>query len=263
MSPRDVFAILIAALVGLVVGSFLNVVVWRVPRGESVVHPPSRCPSCGAQVRPRDNVPVVSWLLLRGRCRDCRARIAWRYPLVEVVTAALFALVTWRLGVDWPLPAFLYLVAAGLALAFIDLDVHRLPNLITLPSYAIGGVLLTAASVADDDFGALARAVVGMAALYLLYFGLAVVKSGGMGFGDVKLAGVLGMFLGYLGWAPLAVGAFLGFLLGGVGGIAMMLGGRAGRKSKIPFGPYMVAGALIAVLAGAQLGHAYTQLFLG
>jgi leader peptidase (prepilin peptidase)/N-methyltransferase len=257
--------VLIAAcvLLGLVVGSFLNVVVWRVPRGESVVRPPSHCPNCDAPVRPRDNIPVLSWLLLRGRCRDCSTRISGRYPAVEAGTAVIFALLAWKIGTDWVLPAFLYLGAVGLALALIDLDVRRLPNVLTLPSYVVGAVLLTAASALSGSWGALGRAAIGMAALYAFYFLLAIIKPGGMGFGDVKLAGVLGMYLAYLGWGVLIVGAFLGFLLGGVGGILLMIFRKAGRKSTIPFGPYMLAGALLAILFGASLAKAYTDLSLG
>lgn len=249
----------LAAAVGLVVGSFLNVVVWRLPRGESVARPASRCPACGTRLRVRDNVPILSWVALRGHCRYCGAAISARYPVVELLTAITFALVAWRIGATWTLPAYVYLSTVGIALAFIDLDVRRLPNALTLPSYAVGAVLLTVAALAAGEPGYLARAAIGMAALYALYFLLMIAKPGGMGFGDVKLAGVLGLFLGYLGWGSLIVGVFLGFLLGGLGGIALMLTGQAGRKSKIPFGPYMVAGALVAVLAGQPLAHAYTH----
>ena len=256
-------AVVGSALLGLVVGSFLNVVVWRVPRGESVVRPASRCPGCGRPVRPRDNVPILSWLILRGRCRDCAEPISVRYPIVEALTSAIFAMVAWRVGLTWHLPAFLYLAAVGLALAFIDIDTRRLPNALTLPSYVVGVILLTAAALLEQDTQRLIRAVVGMCVLYALYFLLMVLKPGGMGFGDVKLAGVLGMFLGFLGWGALIVGAFLAFLFGGVGGVALMLRGGAGRKTRIPFGPYMVAGAIVAVIAGAQLAHVYVHTVLG
>lgn len=255
--------IIAAALLGLVVGSFLNVVVWRVPRGESIVRPASRCPACGEPVQPRDNVPVLSWLALGGRCRACKAPISARYPLVEALTAATFALVAWRVGAVWELPAFLYFTAVGIALAFIDLDTRRLPNALTLPSYVVGAVLLSAAAIAEHEPVRIWHAAVGMAAMYVFYFALATLKSGGMGFGDVKLAGVIGMFLGFLGWGPLVVGAFLAFLLGGLGGVTLMVAGRAGRKTKVPFGPYMVGAAYIAIIAGLALAHAYTHVLLG
>jgi leader peptidase (prepilin peptidase)/N-methyltransferase len=251
-----------AAVLGLAVGSFLNVVIWRVPRGESVVSPGSHCPGCGHSVRPVDNIPLVSWLALRGRCRDCRARISVRYPLVEAGTAVLFALLAVRFGWAAALPAFLYLGAVGVALALIDLDLKRLPNALTLPSYAVGVVLLGAAALAGGDGWSIVRALAGMAVLYVFYFLLVAVYPAGMGFGDVKLAGVLGLYLGYLGWSDLAVGAVLGFLLGGVSGAVLLATRRAGRKSAIPFGPFMIAGALLAVFAGQQIADLYLRFSL-
>jgi leader peptidase (prepilin peptidase)/N-methyltransferase len=251
------------AVTGLVIGSFLNVVIWRVPRGESIVSPPSHCPSCDRPVRPRDNVPVISWLVLRGKCRDCAAPISVRYPLVEAGTALLFVALTLRIGFEPELVAFLYLGAIGVALALIDLDVKRLPNVIVLPSYLVAGALLTVAAVVGDDWDALLRAGVGMATLYGFYFLLALVYPAGMGFGDVKLAGVLGLYLGWLGWAELVCGGFLGFLFGGVVGGVLMAARRAGRKSMIPFGPFMLAGALVAILWGGALADLYLDTVLG
>jgi leader peptidase (prepilin peptidase) / N-methyltransferase len=250
-------------LLGLAIGSFLNVAIWRLPRGESLVRPPSHCPACDAPVRPRDNVPVLSWLLLRGRCRDCHARISARYPLIELLTAAVFAALAVRLGGSWALPAFLYLAAVGVALACIDWDTRRLPNALTAPSYAVGGALLTGAAATTGHWSMLLRAAVGMVALFGLYFLLAFIYPAGMGFGDVKLAGLLGLYLGWLGWGPWCVGAFAGFLLGAIGGGIVILTRRGGRKTAIPFGPFMLAGALVAILVGAPLASGYTDLFLG
>ena len=254
--------VLACALLGLLVGSFLNVVVWRVPRGESVAHPPSACPSCNHAIRPRDNVPVLSWLLLRGRCRDCGAGISARYPLVELTTAVLFGLIAWRLGPVWELPAYLYLAAIAVVLTLIDVDVRRLPNAIVLPSYVVGAVLLLLPAVAAGEWDAYLRALLGALVLFALYFALAFAYPAGMGFGDVKLAGVLGLYLGWLGWGELAVGAFLGFLLGGAWGAALLLAKRAGRKSAIPFGPFMLGGALLAVFVGGALSQAYVNLLV-
>lgn len=253
----------VAAAFGLLIGSFLNVVIWRVPRGESVARPASHCPACGREVRPRDNVPVVSWLLLRGRCRDCAAAIGRRYPLVELATGVLFAVVAVRFGFDAALPAFLYLAAIGVALWMIDLDVKRLPDVIVLPSYVVASLLLAAAAVASGEWGDLVRALLGMAALYGLFLLLALIYPAGMGFGDVKLAGVLGLYLGWLGWAEVVTGGFLGFLLGGVAGLGLMAIQRAGRKTQIPFGPFMLAGALIAILWGGALADLYLDSALG
>lgn len=258
-----VLFLILAGIFGLIIGSFLNVVVWRVPRGESIAHPPSHCPACGAEVRPRDNVPVVSWLLLRGRCRDCKAPISIRYPLVEAGTAVVFVLLAARIGLEPELPAFLYFGAIGVALALIDLDVKRLPNVIVLPSYVVAAVLLGAAAIFGNDWGSYLRAGLGMAALFAFYFVLALVYPAGMGWGDVKLAGVLGAYLGWLGWAEVVTGAFLGFLFGGLVGMVLMVIGKAGRKSKIPFGPFMLVGALVAVLWGGALADLYLDHALG
>ena len=251
------------ALVGLVIGSFLNVVIWRVPRGESVVRPPSHCPGCGHEIRPRDNVPVLSWLLLRGRCRDCGTGISVRYPLVEAGTAVVFGVLTLAIGLEPELPAFLYLGAIGVALAMIDIDVKRLPNAIVLPSYPVAAALLTVAAALDGRWEDLLRAGLGMVALYAFYFLLALVYPAGMGFGDVKLAGLLGLYLGWLGWAEVVTGGFLGFLFGGVVGGGMVLVRRAARKSMLPFGPFMLAGALVAILWGGALADLYLDTVLG
>jgi leader peptidase (prepilin peptidase)/N-methyltransferase len=253
----------LCGIVGLAIGSFLNVVIWRVPRGESVVSPPSHCPGCDQPIRNRDNIPVISWLLLRGRCRDCHEPIAVRYPLVELGTAAVFVALALRFGAAPELPAFLYLGAVGVALAMIDIDCKRLPDVLVLPSYLVAGVLLGAAALIGDQWPDLLRAGIGMAALYSFYFVLAWIYPAGMGFGDVKLAGVLGIYLGWLGWGELVVGAFLGFLFGGVLGLLLMVVGRAGRKSKLPFGPYMLAGAFAAILWGGALADLYLDNALG
>jgi leader peptidase (prepilin peptidase)/N-methyltransferase len=244
----------------LVVGSFLNVVIHRVPLGQSVVRPASRCPACGKSVRPRDNVPVLSWLLLSARCRDCSAPISRRYPLIELFTAVAFGTIALRFGVTVVLPAYLYLVAVGIALAAIDLDVQRLPNALTLPSYGVGVVLLGAAALSGGGTRPLIRALLGMAALYSVYFALAFAYPAGMGFGDVKLAGVLGLYLGWLGWGPWCVGAFAGFLLGAIVGGVVIATHRGGRKTAIPFGPFMLAGALLAILAAGPIVSAYLSL---
>lgn len=263
-----------AAATGLAIGSFLNVVVHRVPAGLSVVAPASACPRCGHAIRARDNVPVLSWAVLRGRCRDCAAPISVRYPLVELATAALFALVVLRFGpallaatdareaavATTVLVAMLYLMAVSVALTLIDLDVHRLPNAIVLPAYPVLAALLTAASALSGDWGALLRAGVGLVVLGGGYLALALVVPGGMGLGDVKLAGVLGLVLAYLGWGPLAVGAFGAFLLGGSFAIGLMVAGRAKRGSGIPFGPWMLGGAWLGVFIGQSVLDGYLRI---
>lgn len=253
-------AYVIAGVLGLLIGSFLNVVVWRVPRGESVASPPSACPRCGRRIRPWDNVPVVSWLVLRGRCRDCGEPIAVRYPVVELVTGVLFVLVTVRFGVSWATPVLLYLAAVGLALALIDLDVRRLPNAIVLPSYPVVAAGLVVASWnpgGTADWPALLRAVIGGVVLYGFYGVLMVVKEGAMGFGDVKLAGLLGAALAWVGWGTFAVGAFGAFVVGGLVAGVLMAAKRARLASRIPFGPWMVAGAVLGAAVGESVWEAY------
>ena len=262
-------------LLGALIGSFLNVVIARVPAGRSVVRPASACGSCGSQIRWHDNVPVISWLLLRARCRHCGARISARYPLVELGTALFFALVALvfvppvlaaaspgeALASALALVAYLYLAAISVALAAIDLDVSRLPNRIVMPAYLVGGALLGAAAFLSGDPGRLGLAAIGAAAMFGIYLALALASPGGMGLGDVKLAGLLGLVTGWLGVAPLVVGFFLPFLLGGAFSLALLAAGKATRKSGIPFGPWMLAGAWGGILAGNAIASWYLDVF--
>lgn len=252
--------LVLVALSGLAIGSFLTVVVDRVPRGESVVRPGSRCPNCGSAIRARHNIPVLGWLVLRGRCANCGSAIGVRYPLIELTTCALFVLLTLRLGAVAALPAYLYFAAAGVALAVIDLDTRRLPNAIVLPSYPVLAVLLTGSALWQRDWWPLARAGIGALALLGFYLLLVLAYPKGMGWGDVKLAGLLGAALGYLSWAALIIGAFAGFFLGAVAGIALILARGGTRKTAVPFGPFMIAGALLAVFVADPIADAYLSL---
>ncbi|GAB2515112.1 A24 family peptidase [Microbacterium petrolearium] len=260
---------------GLAIGSFLNVVAHRVPAGRSIVSPPSACPQCGHRIRARDNVPVLSWLLLRGRCRDCGAPISPRYPVVEAVTGALFSAVAIRFTPEilaagsaaeaasaaLVLVAFLALAAFGVALAAIDLDTTRLPNALVLPLAATGAVLLTAAAALSGDWAALGRAGLGAAALFVAYGAVWLIRPDAMGGGDVKLALGLGLFLGWSGWGALAVGTISAFALGAVVGLSLMAARRVDRGGGIPFGPWMIAGAWIGVFAGRPVADWYVGLF--
>lgn len=256
---------LIAAvlLIGLAIGSFLNVVVYRVPAGLSLVSPGSRCPSCEHPVRARHNLPVLGWLILRGRCADCSARISVRYPLVELGTAVLFVVTALRLAQLHRLPAapaYLYLAAAGVALALIDVGSHRLPDAIVLPSYPVLLLLLTGASTVSGDWVALLRGLAAGAVSLAVYLVIWFAHPAGIGFGDVKLAGLLGMALGYLSWAALAVGTFVAFAVGGLVGILLLAATARGRKTAIAFGPFMVTGVWVALLAGPAITGAYLGL---
>src|SRR3954467_1310274 len=169
----QLFLLGVAGLLGLAIGSFLNVVIHRVPRDESLVRPRSQCPQCGAAIRNRHNVPVFGWLLLRGRCADCRTPISVRYPLVEAGTAALFVAVAAKFGLTWALPAYLYLAAVAIALALIDLDVMRLPNAIVLPSYAVAAALLVPAALLGDGPAPILRGLAAAVLLWVVYRALA------------------------------------------------------------------------------------------
>ncbi|MBI1377166.1 MAG: prepilin peptidase [Frankiales bacterium] len=254
------FLVVAAGVLGLLIGSFLNVVIHRVPRGESVVRPRSRCPRCGTELGARDNVPVVSWLVLRGRCRTCGEPISARYPLVELGTGLLFALTAWWAGWSWELPAYLYLAGIAVALAAIDLDVRRLPDAIVLPSYVVTFALLLLPAVVEGRWDDLLHAVLTGAGLFAFYFLLAFIYPAGMGFGDVKLAGVLGMYLGWVNWPLAVIATFFAFLIGSVVGVVVMVRSRSGRKTKVPFGPFMLLGTYLALLWGQDVIDWYTSL---
>jgi leader peptidase (prepilin peptidase)/N-methyltransferase len=252
--------VLVCLLLGLVLGSFANVVVARVPAGESVVRPGSACPACRAPIAARDNVPVVSWLLLRGRCRACRARIPARYPLLELGTAGAFAAVGARVGADWALPAYLLFTWTLLVVAVIDARTRRIPNRLTYPLTPALLALFALAALLDGEPAAALRALLGGLAAFAALLALALVSPRGMGMGDVKLAGFVGVGLGYLGWGHLLLGVFGAFLLGGTIALVLLAARLRGRGDLLPFGPYLAAAALVAVLAGRPLIDGYRAL---
>lgn len=248
------------AVLGLVLGSFANVVIARVPDGASVVRPGSACPDCHTPIAPRDNIPVLSWLLLRGRCRACGVRISAQYPLVEIVSALLLGAIGWRIGLSWALPAFLLFGWLLLVLAVIDLRTRRIPNRLTYPLTPALLVLLLVGAVLDGVPGAAVRAVLGGLLAFALLLVLALISPRGMGMGDVKLAGFIGLGLGYLGWGHIWLALFVGFLGGGViAGLLLLLRLRT-RKDVIPFGPWLALGALVALLVGRPIIDTYLRL---
>jgi leader peptidase (prepilin peptidase)/N-methyltransferase len=249
----------VCAVLGLVFGSFANVVVHRVPAGRSVARPPSACPSCDARVRPMDNVPVVSWLLLRGRCRDCKEPIGVRYPAVELATAALFAAVAVRFGLDWALPGYLLFAWTLLVVALIDVATRRIPNRLTYPLTPALGVLLVAAALLHGEAGVALRAVLGGVAGFGAMLVLALISPRGMGMGDVKLAAFLGIGLGYLGWGHVVLGLFGGFFLGGIVALVLLAVRIRERKDFLPFGPYLALSSLATVLIGRFVIDAYLR----
>src|SRR5215210_1609827 len=243
--------VIAAVLFGLVVGSFLNVVIHRVPRRESIVWPASHCPHCGEPIRPADNIPLISYVLLGGRCRNCKEPISVRYPAVEATTGLLFGAAAYEFGASLALLPALVLISALISLAAIDLEHRLLPNVIVGPA-ALAGLIL---SILADPVGWWTYPLSAIAVAGAL-FGLALVYPSGMGMGDVKTAGMLGAFLGP--YAALAV--FLGALIGAITGGLLMATGKVQRRSALPFGLFMAVGGIIALFAGQQLWHLYMDL---
>jgi leader peptidase (prepilin peptidase)/N-methyltransferase len=244
-----------AGLLGAVFGSFLNVVAFRLPRRESLVKPRSRCPSCGVPVRPYDNVPVVSWLLLRGRCRSCSTRISPRYPLVEAATALLCAAAVLTHSGAAAIALSVVLVLVLVPAALIDIEHRIIPNRLN----AAGALLALGLGTALDPAGEPGRLIAGAAAGGFL-LAAALAYPGGMGMGDVKLAGVMGLFLGAAVVPALLIAMLAGVLLGAA--IIARKGARAGRKTAVPFGPFLALGGIVAVFAGEPLVHWYLNHFV-
>src|SRR2546421_1812267 len=243
-----------AAPFGLVIGSFLNVVAYRLPRGESLVAPGSHCPGCNAPIKPWDNVPILSWLLLRGRCRGCGERISPRYPLVELATAAVFVAVILARGANDDLVALLPFAAMLIAVADIDLEHRIVPNKILLP-LAVWGV----GASAVVRTGALPELLIAGAAAFTFLLVAALIHPAGMGMGDVKLGGVMGLYLG----ASVAPALLIAFLSGSLVGVAIMVRhGAKGRKKGVPFAPFLAFGGVVGLLVGAQLVHLYAHHYL-
>jgi leader peptidase (prepilin peptidase)/N-methyltransferase len=244
----------LAFLGGAIIGSFLNVVAYRLPRGESLARPASRCPSCGTPIKPYDNVPVLSWLLLRGRCRHCRARISPRYPIVEAVTGLLCAAVVIAKGADADAWLGLAFVLVLVPITLIDLDVRLIPNVLTL----IGAVAaLAIQGVVDPD--SLVEALIAGAAAGGFFLLAVLAYPRGMGMGDVKLAGMMGLFLGRAVAPAIFVALIAGTVVGAV--IIARVGAERGRKTAIPFGPYLALGGLVGLYAGDAIVDWYLDTF--
>ncbi|MCW2999453.1 MAG: prepilin peptidase [Solirubrobacterales bacterium] len=252
--PALTLTILLAAAGGLCLGSFLNVVVHRLPAGVSLVRPGSACTHCAAPIRPHDNVPVVSWLLLGGRCRSCRGGIPVRYPAVEALTAMLFAAVVLARHADRTTWLAIVFVAALVPIAVIDLEHRIIPNRITLPAAVaalLAGVIL--------DPGFVPEQLIAGAAAFGFFFLAALAYPRGMGMGDVKLAGVLGLYLG----RAVGPGLFIALIAGVVVGVAVIArkGAKEGRKTAVPFGPFLALGGMIAFFVGQSLADDYANSF--
>lgn len=252
------FGVVAAGVLGLLVGSFLNVVAHRLPRDESLAFPGSRCPACGAAIRAWDNVPLLSWIFLGGRCRACRARISARYPALELANAVLWLLV-FRVAPAWcDFLTGAFLCSAGLALLVIDADFQILPDAITLPGIAVG-LALSFGSLRRTPLEAVLGAALGAGGLYLLAFTYEkIAGQEGMGLGDVKMLGMVGALLGPTGVVVTLMAASLS---GSVVGIALMVARRADAKMKLPFGVFLAVGAIGAWFFAEPLFARYRALW--
>jgi len=247
------FVIGACALLGLAVGSFLNVVIYRVPRRESIVAPGSACPDCGTPISSRDNIPIVSWLLLKGRCRSCGLRISPRYPLVEATTAALFVGVAIRFGAHAALPAYLVMVAGLFALACIDVETRLLPRRTVYVVFGLVVALLVVATVATGHWRSLVLAASFSAAWFVLFYAVNRLDQRLLGFGDVRLALVLGFGLGWLGVPAVLIGFFGANLVGAAFGLGLLVARRADRTTPLPYGAFLAIGAVVAIFVGPSL----------
>jgi leader peptidase (prepilin peptidase) / N-methyltransferase len=246
--------VILAVVYGLIIGSFLNAWAWRLAHDESIMRGRSHCTQCGAQIRAYDNIPVVSWLLLRGKCRDCGAPISWRYPAGEAVTAALFGAVAAYDGLSWWLVPHLLFVSAMILVSQVDLEIQIIPDVVILPVAAIGLPLM----IWLDHDPWWQWPVAGIAAALFLFV-IALVYERvrhveGLGFGDVKMALCMGIYLG----VAVVPALFLGFVTGAVFGVALMLVKSKDAKTAVPFGPFLALGAVVCLFAGQALIDAYT-----
>ena len=249
------FALLVVGcgIFGLLIGSFLNVVIYRVPRNESVISPPSACPYCGTTILRRDNVPVLSWLILRGKCRTCEHAIPVRYPAIESVTGILFAGAALRLHFDWALPAFLFFVAGLIALSWIDVEHLVLPKRLVYVHLAVVGFLLLLAAALTHQWRQLVVAVACSAGWWFIFFVLNLVNPRWLGFGDVRFALVLGLSLGWLGVGHVILGFFAANLIGLVTALALIAVGKIDRSRRIPYGVFLSLGAIFSFELGSPL----------
>lgn len=264
---------LIALALGLAFGSFANVLIFRLTRNGSNLLSPSCCVSCGERILARDNIPLFSWALLRGKCRNCGSRISVVYPLVELTTASLFVAfvnLPVSLGESVASPTFasdsavtlalFWLACAGVALAVIDFRELRLPNPLVYSLYAVGAAAFLSASYLQGDFEPLLRALLGATSAMFLFGAIALLVPGGMGVGDVKLAGALGLYLAWFGWGSLILGLLFAFALGALFGIALVAFKWAKVRSAIAFGPWMILGAFLAIMFGNSIWNSYLQV---
>ncbi len=250
----------IAGVFGLPLGSFAGVVADRVPREESVVRPPSHCTSCDRRLGTLDNVPVLSYLLLKGRCRACKAKIPARDLRIEIITVLAMAAVAWRLPTPWAIPSYCVLVVGLVALSAIDLEHQRLPTAVLYWTLAVAAPLLVLASALSHRWDELIPAAIGAAGCFLVFFAIWFAVPRAMGFGDVRLAGLCGGWLGWLGASVIPVGLLAAFVFAGVPAVVMLVTGKADRKTKLAFGPYLALGTVVAICFGRTIAHGWASI---
>ncbi len=248
------------ALFGLIVGSFLNVVIYRVPRKESIVTPRSHCPSCQALIKEYDNIPVFSWLILKGHCRHCGVAISPRYIFVEVACAGLFAGLAARLGYNWELPAFLVLFAGLLCLACIDLETLLLPKSVVYPVLILVTLFMVGASAISGDWHRLIVAAICAVAWFVLFFAINLASPRMLGYGDVRLALLLGLGLGWFGWRFVVIGFFSANLIGAIIGLALIATKRMSHDQPIPYAVFLAIGTAVAVFAGPEIAPWFSSI---
>jgi leader peptidase (prepilin peptidase)/N-methyltransferase len=256
MTP-DVLFYVFAFIIGSVVGSFLNVCIHRMPRNLSIINPSSRCPSCNTPINPLDNIPVVSFLYLRGKCRTCSAKISPRYPLVEFLNGMLYVLILWKFGIGWHIPFYFALCSSLIVITFIDLDFQIIPDMITLPGIVIGiiaGSLLLPDPFLRYSLLGYKASLIGFLTGGILFYVIAVISRGGMGGGDIKMMAMVGSFMG---WKAVLLTTFIGSLSGTLVGVFLMIFKGKGRKSKVPFGPFLSLGTLVTLFYGEEILKLY------
>ena len=270
MGAEEALLIALAVVLGLMFGSFASAAAYRIPRNESFVTGRSKCPNCGSTITAIENIPVFSYMFLRGRCRHCGAKISIRYPLIELGTGLLFGLAAWKFGAEAETAIYCAFFWVLVVLTIIDIEHHLLPTRVIYPALLVGAVALMVTTLVRDDTDRILDMVIGAAVFGGIFFVIFyAAPKGGFGFGDVRLALLLGTFVGYLGAPGLVlVAMFMSFLTGALIGITLKWREDRGReegaplrKAKIPFGPYMALGSVIAIFWGQRILDGYLGLF--